>query len=434
MEAKVALDTLWVVVAAALVFFMNAGFALLEAGLCRSKNTANILGKNVLVFCLAVLAYWAVGYGLMFGGLGGLFVDGSEPSPASVPVLAFFLFQACFAATACSIVSGAVAERIKYGAFLGVAFLLALGVYPVVGRWVWGGGFLAEWGFHDFAGSLVVHAFGGFAALAGVVLLGPREGRYGKDGRPRPIPGHSMPLATLGAFILWLGWFGFNAGSVLAVDESVPRIALVTTLAAAAGGVSATLAAWWRLKKPDLTMSLNGVLGGLVAITAGCAVLQPAAGVLVGLLAGVLVVFAVPAFDRVKLDDPVGALSVHLVNGVFGTLAVGLFAAPALRLGPDGAQLPYGLAHGGGLGLLGVQAAGVAVVGAFTLAVSGALWLAVKKTVGLRVSAEEEHHGLDITEMGLEAYASEPRGARRVEPEQRPVGALARPAPVTAEE
>jgi Amt family ammonium transporter len=415
MESKVAIDTLWVVVASGLVFFMNAGFAFLESGLCRAKNTANILGKNVLVFCLAALAFFAVGYAIAFTGKQGLFL-GNAPSPAGVPATAFFLFQACFAATAASIVSGAVAERIKYQAYLVFAFVLVLVPYAVVARSIWGGGFLAQWGFHDFAGSTVVHSFGGWAALAGILLLGPRLGRYAPDGKPRPMPGHSMPLATLGTFILWIGWFGFNGGSVLAVDESMPRVVVVTVLASAAGGVAATMLAWTLLKKPDLTMTLNGILGGLVAITAPCGVAQPSAAVLIGLVAGVLVVFAVPMFDRMKIDDPVGALSVHLVNGIFGTLAVGLFAAPELRMAADGAQMPYGLLMGGGLKLLSVQAAGIAIVGAFTLATSLALWAVIKRTLGLRASEEEERIGLDRTEMGVEGYAAEVMGGRYVEP------------------
>lgn len=412
---KLAIDTLWVLIAAALVFFMNAGFALLEAGLCRAKNTANILGKNVLVACVAALGYGAVGYALMFGGYGDLFLR--EPtSPAPLPPLVFFLFQVCFTATACSIVSGAVAERIKYGAFLAFSFVLGTIIYPIVGRVVWGGGFLATWGFHDFAGSTVVHLFGGVAALAGVMVLGPRLGRYAKDGKPRAMPGHSMPLATLGTFILWLGWFGFNAGSALTVDGSTARIAAVTFLAACAGGVSATFTAWYTLKKPDLAMTLNGVLAGLVAITAGCAVIQASWAVLVGLVAGALVVLAVPAFDRLKLDDPVGAMSVHMVNGAFGTLAVGLFAAPELRLGAESEQLAYGLVYGGGASLLAIQAAGVGIVFAFTFAASMVIWYALKLAVGIRVSEEEEHLGLDLGEMGMEAYARETTGARYVTP------------------
>lgn len=401
MEPKVAIDTLWVLIAAALVFFMNAGFAFLEAGFCRAKNTVNILGKNVLVFCFAMLAFWAVGYAIMFGGLDAVFVDGTEASPAGVPVLVFFLFQACFAATAASIVSGAVAERIRYKAFLAFVFVLCAVVYPLVGRWVWGGGFLGNLGFHDFAGSTVVHSFGGWAALAGALMLGPRLGKF-KNGKPRALPGHSMSLATLGTFVLWLGWFGFNAGSALALDESVPRIAVTTALAACAGGVSATIFASWKLGKPDLSMSLNGILAGLVAITAPCAVVRLSAAIPIGLVAGTVIVFAVPMFDRIKVDDPVGALSVHLVAGILGTLAVGIFAAPELRAPGE----PVGLAYGGGLTLLGVQAAGVAIVGVFAFGASMGLWFLAKRTIGIRVSLEDEVEGLDRSEMGMEAYPS----------------------------
>ena len=420
MEPKVAIDTLWVLIAAALVFFMNAGFAFLEAGFCRAKNTVNILGKNIMVFCLALLAFWAVGYALMFGGLDAIFLDGSEPSPVGVPTLVFFLFQACFAATAASIVSGVLAERIQYRAYLVVAFLLCATVYPLVGRWVWGGGFLGSWGFHDFAGSTVVHSFGGWAALAGVLLLGPRLGKY-KDGKPRAMPGHSMPLATLGTFILWLGWFGFNAGSALGIDASVPRIAVTTVLAASAGGVAATIFAAWKLGKPDLSMSLNGILAGLVAITASCAVVRLSAAVPIGLIAGTMVVIAVPLFDRFKIDDPVGALSVHLVAGVFGTLAVGVFAAPEFRAPTEA----FGLLYGGGFALLGVQLAGVVVVGAFTFSSSLGIWWCVRRFLGLRVSLEDEAIGLDVAEMGMEAYPSAAyHGGALIEPEPEPTGLL----------
>jgi Amt family ammonium transporter len=430
MEHGNLINTLWVLVAALLVFFMNAGFALLEAGLCRAKNTTNILGKNFVVFAIASLAFWGLGYALMFGdggagqalvGLSGFFVDGSEPSPAPIPTLAFFFFQLTFAATAASIVSGAVAERIHYSAYMAFAAVLVAVVYPIGGHWVWGGGFLADWGFFDFAGSTVVHSMGGWAALTGAVLLGPRDGKYTKDGRMRALPGHSIALATLGTFILWLGWFGFNPGSQLALDGGTLHIVVTTNLSAAAAILSATLISKWRTGFPDLAMSLNGGLAGLVAVTAGCSVVTPIGAVGIGCLAGALVPFAVRLFDRVRIDDPVGAISVHLVCGVFGTLAVGLFAAPQLRV-VDGVQLPYGLLYGGGLGLLGTQLAGVLIFGLFASSVSLALWLGLRRVIGLRVDREQEIEGLDLSEMGMVAYPTELSFG----------GAFSRPSPVPA--
>lgn len=413
MDADVMVNTLWVVVAALLVFFMNAGFALLEAGLCRQKNTTNILGKNFIVFALASLGFWAVGYALMFGpaegwlgsvlGTSGFFVNGSEPSPVAIPTLAFFFFQLTFAATAASIVSGAVAERVRYNAFLIFAALLAGVIYPIGGHWVWGGGFLAELGFFDFAGSTVVHSLGGWAALAGAITLGPRHGKYTKDGRVRAMPGHSIPLATLGTFILWLGWFGFNPGSQLALDGGTLHIVLTTNLSACAAILSATLISEWRFGYPDLAMSLNGGLAGLVAITAGCAVVTPVAAIFIGASAGALVIFAVQFFEKRRVDDPVGAVSVHLVSGVFGTVCVGLFASPELRLS-GGVQGSYGLLYGGGFDLLLRQLAGILVFAVYGLGSSFGLWWLLKKFVGLRVGLEQEINGLDLSEMGMEAY------------------------------
>lgn len=413
MDPEMTVNTLWVVVAAFLVFFMNAGFALLEAGLCRQKNTTNILGKNFIVFALASVGFWAVGYGLMFGpaegwlgavvGHSGFFVDGTESSPSAVPMLAFFFFQLTFAATCASIVSGAVAERVRYNAFIIFAAILAAIIYPIGGHWVWGGGFLASFGFFDFAGSTVVHSLGGWAALAGAFVLGPRHGKYSKDGRVRAMPGHSIPLATLGTFILWLGWFGFNPGSQLAFDGGTLHIVLTTNLSACAAILSATLLSQWRFGYPDLAMSLNGGLAGLVAITAGCAVVTPGAAITIGALAGGLVILAVQFFDRVRIDDPVGAVSVHLVSGVFGTLCVGLFAAPGLRVA-GGVQQSYGLLYGGGIELLLTQMLGVLVFAAYGLGTSLGLWTLLRKTVGTRVGLEEEINGLDLSEMGSEAY------------------------------
>ncbi len=399
------IDTLWVLMAAFLVFFMNAGFAFVETGFCRSKNAVNILGKNFSVFAIAMVAFWAIGYGLMFGDGGALigansfFVSETATNPApNIPVFAFFFFQAAFAAAGCSIISGAVAERIKFGSYLLFGFILVAVIYPIGGHWVWGGGWLGEMGFHDFAGSTVVHSVGGWAALAGVLLLGPRLGKYRPDGSSRAIVGHSIPLATLGGFILWLGWFGFNPGSQLALDANVPRIALTTALASCAGILGAMITAWIIGGKPDLSMIVNGCLAGLVAITAPCAVVSPAGSLIIGAIAGFLVVVAVYFFDRIKVDDPVGALAVHLANGVWGTLAVGLFAIPTYMDGTGG------LFYGGGLSLLGVQLIGVLAIGATAFVSSLVLWAIIKATIGIRVSREEEIGGLDVGEMGLEAY------------------------------
>ncbi len=399
------LDTLWVVVAAFLVFFMNAGFAFVETGFCRAKNAVNILGKNFAVFAIAAVAFWAIGYGLMFGagnafiGWGSYFVDESAHNPASnIPVLAFFFFQAAFAAAGCSIISGAVAERIKFGSYLIFGAILVAFIYPLGGHWVWGGGWLGEIGFHDFAGSTVVHSVGGWAALAGVLLLGPRIGKYRPDGTPKAIIGHSIPLAVLGGFILWLGWFGFNPGSTLAFDENVPRIAMTTALASCTGILAAMATSWTLGGKPDLSMIINGCLAGLVAITAPCAVTTPVGAALIGIVAGVLVVLAVRFFDTLRIDDPVGALAVHLVNGIWGTLAVGLFAVPKYF---DGTA---GLFYGGGIGLLFTQLIGVLAVGATAFVASLIVWAIIKQTMGIRVSREEEIGGLDVGEMGLEAY------------------------------
>ena len=413
-QTKVALDTLWVVITACLVFFMNAGFATLETGLCQSKNAVNILAKNFIVFAVASIAFYAVGFGLMFGdgtpfvGLSGWFLGGVDNSPATgeayqgvftalnwtgVPLFAKFFFQLVFAGTAATIVSGAVAERVKFLSFILFSFFLVAIIYPVGGHWAWGGGFLGAMGFKDFAGSTVVHSIGGWAALAGVFILGPRIGKYGKDGKIHPIPAHNMGLATIGTFILWLGWFGFNPGSTMAADvNAIALVALNTNMAAAAGCLAATVVAWVVLGKPDLSMILNGTLAGLVAITAGCSFVTVPASITIGVIGGVLVVFAVLTFDKLKLDDPVGALSVHLVNGVWGTLAVGLFAT-------DG-----GLFYGGGANLLLTQLKGVLAVGVFTLVASAIVWYALKVTMGIRVSPEEEREGLDIGEHGMQAY------------------------------
>jgi ammonium transporter, Amt family len=424
-NTRVALDTTWVLVTAFLVFFMNLGFALVESGLCRAKNTVNILAKNYIVFAVSSIAFLVTGFGFMFGDGSGFvgthgiwFAGGVDNSPATgdayqgvysalnwtgVPLWAKFFFQLVFAGTAGTIVSGAVAERIKFGSFFLFSFLMVGVIYPVAGHWIWGGGWLAQLGMLDFAGSTVVHSIGGWAAFAGILMLGPRIGKYTRDGRPVAIPGHSMTSAAIGVFVLWFGWFGFNPGSTMAADwGSIAHIATTTNTAAAAASIGALLTAWSLLGKPDLGMTLNGGLAGLVAITAPCAFVSVPNSLLIGLIAGVLVVVSVLFFDRIGIDDPVGALSVHMVNGVFGTLALGLFADPTVC--PAASVAKPGLLLGGGMAQLLPQLIGVAVVGIFVLGVSLGAWTLIKAVVGLRVSAEEELEGLDIGEHGNYAY------------------------------
>jgi len=412
---SVAVDTVWVLFTAFLVFFMNTGFAMVEAGLARAKNTVNILAKNFIVFALASLAYWVIGWGLMFGdgnGFMGLtnlwFVNGGVDKGYSaigwtqVPLWAKFFFQLVFAGTAATIVSGAVAERIKFLAFLIFSLVLVAVVYPIVGHWIWGGGWLQQLGMWDFAGSTVVHSVGGWAALAGALLLGPRTGKYRNDGSVQPIMGHNLSLVTLGGFILWLGWFGFNPGSTMAVGDgtAIAHIVVTTNTAAIMAILTATITSWLMQGKPDLTMLVNGALAGLVAITAGCAFVSVFSAAIIGAIAGVLVVLSVIFFDRVKIDDPVGALSVHLMNGVFGTLAVGLFA----QNGITGAETGNGLFFGGGFTLLLHQLLGVLSVGVFVFVVTLIVWAMLAATMGIRVSREEELLGLDLGEHGQEAY------------------------------
>ncbi|MFB2919269.1 ammonium transporter [Aerosakkonema funiforme] len=433
-ELKVALDTLWVAIAAFLVFFMNAGFCMLETGFCREKNAVNVLAKNLIVFALSTIAFWAIGFGLMFsdgngfiGTSGGFFLSGADNSPATgdayqgifsslnwtgVPLSAKFLFQLVFAGTAATIVSGAVAERIKFVDFLIFSVLLVGIAYPITGHWIWGGGWLAKMGFYDFAGSTVVHSVGGWAALMGAAFLGPRLGKY-QDGESYAMPGHNMSIATLGCLVLWLGWFGFNPGSTMAADaNAITHIALTTNMAGAVGGVAATTVAWLYLGKPDLSMIINGILAGLVAITAPCAYVTVGGAFIIGLVAGIIVVFSVTFFDRIKIDDPVGATSVHLLCGVWGTLAVGLFS-----VGP-GVYSWYtsgpakGLLLGGGFTQVIPQVVGILSVGGITVLVSTIFWLALKSTLGIRVSPEEEVVGLDIGEHGMEAYSGFLKEAR----------------------
>ena len=411
------LNVVWTLVAGILVFTMQAGFALVETGFTRAKNAANIMMKNLMDFAAGSLAFYVLGAALMFGatrlggalGWGGIGMPGLAEGEGSWN-WTFLFFQTMFAATAATIVSGAVAERIEFKSYLIYSILVSAVVYPVSGHWMWGGlagegsaGWLEGLGFHDFAGSTVVHSVGGWIALAGAIALGPRIGKYRHDGTANPIPGHSLVLGTLGVFLLWIGWFGFNPGSYTAGVGSIGRVAMTTNLAACAGTVAALATAWAIMGKPDLTMALNGSLAGLVAITAPCDLVTANASIVIGLVAGVLVVLSVFALDKAHVDDPVGAVSVHCVNGVWGTLAVGLFAAPvAAGYGNDAP----GLLYGGGFRLLGVQALGALCTAAWAFGTGSAIFFALKKAHILRVPAKTELKGLDLVEHGQDAYAS----------------------------
>jgi len=402
-ELQTNINIVWTCIAAFLVFFMQAGFAMVEAGFTRAKNAVNILMKNLMDFSVGTLAFFLIGFGLMFGKTNGLFgttlfaLGGVEPGADWN--WTFLLFQTVFAATAATIVSGAMAERTKFVGYLAYSFFITLFIYPVFGSWAWGGlldggGWLEDLGFLDFAGSTVVHSIGGWLALAGAIVLGPRIGKYGPDGRPKAILGHNLPLAALGVFILWFGWFGFNPGSTTTGDGSIGYIAVTTNLSAAAGAIVAMIVSWIVMKKPDASMALNGALAGLVSITAPCDAVSPMSAIIIGMIGGALVVLSVLFIDRkLKVDDPVGAVSVHGVCGLWGTLSVGLF------------NMETGLFCGGGLKQLGVQTlgAGAAFVWAFGLGL--VLFYAIKATIGLRVTSEEEAKGLDIGEHGMEAYA-----------------------------
>jgi Amt family ammonium transporter len=406
-----AFDMIWLILAAALVFFMQAGFAMVEIGLTRAKNSGNIIMKNLMDFAVGALAYWAIGWAFMYGssisgflgGAGGegFFLAYGADEDMTV-IYRDWMFQVVFAATAATIVSGAMAERTKFSAYLVYSVVISAIIYPIAGHWHWGEGWLYELGFEDFAGSTIVHSVGGWAALAGAIVLGPRSGKYMKVGDKivsKAIPGHNMPLAALGVFILWFGWYGFNAGSTLSgMDLDIAHVATTTTLSAAAGAVAAMITSWIWFGKADVSMSLNGALAGLVGITAGTWVIGVSSSVLVGLISGVLVVLSVEFFDKVlHVDDPVGAISVHGICGVWGTLAVGLFA--------DGTKDDItGLFFGGGFGQLGVQIIGILAYFAWTFGMSLLLFFIVKKTVGLRVSEKEEREGLDISEHASDSY------------------------------
>ena len=397
-------NNVWMMICTALVFFMHLGISFLEIGLTRQTNTVNILFKNFFVITIGLLLYALGGFNLMYPG----FEEGATgffkfagfgiaaPEGGMTPEYASggytwwtdFLFQGMFAATAATIVSGAVAERIKLNSFMLFSIVYVGLVYPIIGSWKWGGGFLDQWGFYDFAGSTLVHSVGGWGALIAVYLLGARIGKFGTDGKPRAIPGHNIPLAAAGVLILWLGWFGFNGGSVLSADPELTSLTLVTTcLAAAAGGISSSIISNILYKNYDLTMFMNGVLGGLVGITAGADQMSPMDAIYIGIIAGIIIVFGIALIDRLKLDDPVGAIAVHLICGIWGTLAVGIFGALA------------------GFDQFLIQLIGVGIVGAFSVTTAFIILFVIKKTIGLRVNKEEELKGLDLAEHGMDAYA-----------------------------
>lgn len=403
-----AVNTIWVLVGAALVFFMQAGFAMCEAGFTRSKNTGNILMKNLMDFCIGTPIYWLLGFGIMFAGTGAL-IGGFDPFvlgdyagilPEGVPKLAFLIFQTVFCATAATIVSGAMAERTKFISYCIYSLMISAVVYPISGHWIWGGGWLAQLGFHDFAGSTAVHMVGGVASLIGARMLGPRIGKYGRDGKPRAILGHNLSIAALGVFILWFCWFGFNGCSTVSMTGDDTLVAAgsifcTTNMAAAVACMTTMLFTWIRFKKPDVSMTFNAALGGLVAITAGCDMVSIGGSAIIGICAGIVLPLAVEFFDKVlKIDDPVGAISVHGVCGAMGTLLTGLFAV-------DG-----GLFYAGGFRFFGIQCLGVLSVIAWVAVTMTIIFTVIKHTIGLRASAQEELEGLDIHEHGLpSAYA-----------------------------
>lgn len=407
-ELAFGVNTIWVLLAAALVFFMEAGFAALEAGFIRGKNSLNIIMKVFMDCTVGMLGYWVLGFGIMYGldkagiiGTNGFFLKGNMNFLGlQIPVYAYWMFQAAFAVAVATIVSGAVAERMKFGPYILFSFLATGLIYPLAGHWIWGAhGWLNQLGVKDFAGSAVVHAVGGWSSLAAVWVLGPRLGKYNKDGSANVIRAHNMPLAALGAFILWFGWFGFNPGSSLSgLDMNIAKIAINTNLAAAAGGTLGTIFTMFKYGKPDPSMTINGALAGLVAVTAGCAYVSPTGAVIIGAIAGILVVLAVEFFDQIHKDDPVGAIAVHGVNGTFGAIAVGLFA--------DGSfQHVTGLFYGGSIKFLGVQTLGVLTVSLWAFAATFVVFKVLKATVGIRVTASEEMEGLDMSEHGMTAYA-----------------------------
>ncbi len=398
------LDTLWMLVAAVLVFFMQAGFAMVEAGFTRAKNANNIIMKNLMDFAVGSLLFYMAGYALMYGDNITGFIGTTgfiDPVAKGIAEPVEVIFQTVFCATAATIVSGAMAERTKFASYLVYSAIISLLIYPIAGSWIWnGGGWLAQLGFHDFAGSTLVHSVGGWAALMGAAILGPRIGKFTEDGKPVAIPGHNITLGALGVFILWFGWFGFNPGSTLALTTDIGHIAMTTNLAAAAAAVTVMFLSWMRYGKPDVSMTLNGALAGLVAITAGCAAVSLWGAIAIGFIAGFTVLFGVEFIEKVlKIDDPVGAIAVHGLSGAVGTLCVGIFAVSGAPAGLTG------LIESGSFHQLGVQALGVVAVMAWTMGTAFILFTLLKKTIGLRVTEEEEIKGLDIGEHASEAYA-----------------------------
>lgn len=402
-----AVNTIWVLIGAALVFFMQAGFAMVETGFTRAKNAGNIIMKNLMDFCIGTPTFWIIGFGIMFGTGNGFFGSihgiaseanyGNAMLPDGVPFWAFLIFQTVFCATSATIVSGAMAERTKFSAYCVYSFLISLIVYPVSGHWIWGGGFISQMGFHDFAGSCAVHMVGGIAALIGAAILGPRIGKYSKSGKSKAIPGHNLTVGALGVFILWFCWFGFNGASTVSMEGdaivSAGKIFVNTNLSAAVATVAVMFITWFRYKKPDVSMSLNGSLAGLVAITAACDTVSPASAAIIGIISGFVVVFGIEFIDKVlKIDDPVGAVGVHALNGAFGTLAVGLFS--------DGTGWK-GLLTGGGFHGFGIQLLGMCITIGWVAVTMTIIFQALKHTMGLRVSPEEEIAGLDGKEHGL---------------------------------
>lgn len=411
---QVTLDNVFVLVATVLVVFMHAGFVLVEAGLTRAKNAGNIVMKNLINFAIGAVVFFMVGFAIAFGGGfdglgayiggGGWFIGDGAFAYGNLTPFTFFIFQAAFAATAATIVSGAMAERTKFGGYVAYALIMTAVIYPIVVRWQWGGGWLYQLStpFHDFAGSTIVHVTGGVAAFAAAKALGPRLGRYGADGKPRAIPGHSIPFAIVGCFILLVGWFGFNAGSQLGADPVIGRIATTTLIAAGAGAVMAALVTRLRTGKTDVAMTGNGLLAGLVGITAGCYAVSTVGALIIGLVSGAIVVFAVSFFDKIRIDDPVGAISVHGVCGAFGTIAVGLFSNEESE-----GFIAKGLFYGGGTDQLVSQIIGVVAVAAFVFVTSTIMFALIKATIGLRVSEQEEREGLDVHEHGSLGYGSD---------------------------
>ena len=408
------LDNVFILLATALVVFMHAGFVLVEAGLTRAKNAGNIVMKNLINFAIGAVVFFIVGFAIAFGGGfdglgayiggGGWFIGDGAFAYGNLTPFTFFIFQAAFAATAATIVSGAMAERTKFGGYVAYALIMTAVIYPIVVRWQWGGGWLYQLStpFHDFAGSTIVHLTGGVAAFAAAKALGPRIGRYGADGKPRAIPGHSIPFAIVGCFILLVGWFGFNAGSQLGADPVIGRIATTTLIAAGAGAVMAALVTRLQTGKTDVAMTGNGLLAGLVGITAGCYAVSTIGALIIGLVSGIIVVFAVSFFDKIRVDDPVGAISVHGVCGAFGTIAVGLFSNEESE-----GFIAKGLFYGGGTDQLVSQIIGVVAVATFVFVASTIMFAVIKATIGLRVSEQEEREGLDVHEHGSPGYGSD---------------------------